>query len=262
MKFSSLVASLSIAAFAALPALAQDTGKGKADAPAGKQELERLKAELKKNIPEATVDSVRRIPYGELYEITIGGDIFYTDAKGNFLVAGSIIDLKTKENITEARMRQVNAIKWESLPLDRAIKIVRGNGSRKIALFEDPNCGYCKRLHRDLQGANDLTMYVFLYPILSPDSIEKSKQIWCSADRGQVWLDHMVKEAAITGESKCATPIDQNLAFGQSKKIHGTPTIIFENGERVPGAIPLADLEKKLAEVKVAANAAAGAPAK
>lgn len=258
MKLSSLVASFTVAACIALPALAQDSDKGKAaDTPITKQEADHLKAELKKRLPEATVDAVRKVPYGGLYEVVVGGDIFYTDTKAEFLVTGAIIDLKTRENVTEARLRQVNAIKWESLPLDRAIKIVRGNGTRKIALFEDPNCGYCKRLHRDLQGVNDLTMYVFLYPILSADSIEKSKQIWCSADRGQVWLDHMVKEAAISGDSKCTTPIDQNLALGQSKKITGTPTIIFENGDRVPGAIPVADLEKKLAEVKVAANTVA-----
>ena len=247
MKFTASAAALVIATFMGIPAFAQDADKSKPD-------TERVKAELQKRLAEAPIDGVRRIPYGGLYEVTIGGDIFYTDAKAEFLVAGTIIDLKTKENIPEARIRQVNMIKWESLPLDRAIKIVRGNGSRKIALFEAPNCGYCKRLHRDLQGATDLTMYVFLYPILSPDSMEKSKAIWCSADPGQLWLDHMVKEAVISGDTKCATPIDQNLALGQSKKITGTPTIIFENGDRVPGAIPLADLEKKLADIKLAAN--------
>ncbi|MGZ5047140.1 MAG: DsbC family protein [Usitatibacter sp.] len=254
MKLAPALASLLIASCMALPAVAQENEKFKVESAAA---VESLKAELKKKIPEASVDSVRRIPYGGLYEVVAGGDVFYTDAKADLLFAGSIIDLKTKENLTEMRLRQVNAVKWDALPLDRAIKIVRGNGSRKIALFEDPNCGYCKRLHRDLQGATDLTMYVFLYPILSPDSMEKSKQIWCSTDRGQVWLDHMLKEAAITGESKCSTPIDQNLAFGQSKKITGTPTIFFENGDRVPGAIPLADLEKKLAEVKLAMGSGA-----
>jgi thiol:disulfide interchange protein DsbC len=246
MKFFAFVAAFLAAAFMGLPAVAQDADKSKSD-------VDRVKAELQKRIGEAPIESVRRIAYGGLYEVTIGTDIFYTDAKAEFLVNGQIIDLKTKENITEARIRQVNLIKWDSLPLDRAIKIVRGNGARKIAIFEDPNCGYCKRFHRDLQGATDLTMYVFLYPILSPDSLEKSKQIWCSADPGKVWLDHMVKEAAITGDTKCTTPVEQNLALGQSKRITGTPTIVFENGDRVPGAIPLADLEKKLADIKVAA---------
>ena len=250
MKLTAFLAASLIAAFTGFPAAAQDGEKPKTD-------IERIKAELQKKIADAPVDTVRRISYGGLYEVIIGGDIFYTDSKAEFLVTGNIIDLKTKENITESRLRQVNMIKWDTLPLERAIKIVRGTGSRKIAIFEDPNCGYCKRLHRDLQGVQDLTMYIFLYPILSPDSLEKSKAIWCSADPGQLWLDHMVKETAIAGEGKCATPIDQNLALGQSKKIHGTPTIVFENGDRVPGAIPLAELEKKLADIKLAANAAA-----
>jgi thiol:disulfide interchange protein DsbC len=249
MKLSAFIAALSLAAFVGLPAHAQDADKGK-------QDLERIKVELKKKLPEAPVDTVRKVPYGGLYEVIVGGDIFYTDAKGDFLVAGSIIDLKTKENVTELRARQVNAIKWDTLPLDQAIKIVRGKGTRKIAIFEDPNCGYCKRFERDLQGVDDLTMYIFLYPILSPDSVEKSKAIWCAPDRAKVWLDHMVRDAAISGDTKCATPIDKILALGQSKRVQGTPTIVFENGDRVPGAIPLAELEKKFAEMKVAANAA------
>jgi thiol:disulfide interchange protein DsbC len=252
MKLSAFVAAFSLAAFMGLSAHAEDADKGKAD-------TDRVKTELKKRLPEAPVDTVRKVPYAGLYEVIVGGDIFYTDAKGEFLVAGSIIDLKTKENVTEARNRQMNAIKWDTLPLDQAIKIVRGNGSRKIAIFEDPNCGYCKRLERDLQGVNDLTMYVFLYPILSPDSVEKSKAIWCSADRAKLWVDHMVRDTAISGDTKCATPIDKILALGQSKKVQGTPTIVFENGERVPGAIPVADLEKKFADIKVAANAPAAA---
>jgi thiol:disulfide interchange protein DsbC len=257
MKTSAFLAALGIAAMLGISAHAQDAERPKeaAERPAVK-DTDRVKAELKKRIPEANVDTVRKIPYGGLYEVVAGGDIFYTDAKGEFLVAGSIIDLKTKENVTEARMRQVNAIKWDTLPLDSAIKIVRGNGSRKIAIFEDPNCGYCKRLERDLQGVTDLTMYVFLYPILSPDSIEKSKMVWCAADRSKAWLDHMVRDAAITGDAKCTTPVDQLLALGQSKRVTGTPTIVFENGDRVPGAIPMAELEKKFAEMKVAANAA------
>ena len=242
MKIPAFVAAFGIASLLGMPVHAQD--------------VERVKAELKKLIPEATVESVHKVPYGGLYEVVVGGDIFYTDAKGEFLVAGSIIDLKTKQNVTEARMRQVNAIKWDTLPLDNAIKIVRGNGSRKIAIFEDPNCGYCKRFERDLQGLTDITTYVFLYPILSPDSIEKSKMVWCAADRSKAWLDHMVRDGAISGEAKCANPVDQILALGQSKRVTGTPTIIFENGDRVPGAIPMADLEKKFAEMKVAANAA------
>jgi thiol:disulfide interchange protein DsbC len=224
------------------------------------QDLDRIKADLQKKIPEAPVDSLRKIPYGGLYEAIIGGEIFYTNDKTEFVVLGSIVDLKTNENITEARTRQLSVVKWDTLPLDQAIKITRGNGSRKIAIFEDPNCGYCKRFERDLQGLTDITIYVMLYPILSPDSMEKSKAIWCSANPGKVWLDHMVRDAAITGDTKCTTPIDKNLALGQAKRVRGTPTIIFENGDRIPGAIPVADVEKKFAQVKVALSGGTPAP--
>jgi thiol:disulfide interchange protein DsbC len=234
MKLSAIIAAFSLAAFVGMPVHAQET--------------DRIKAELKKKLPEAPVDTVTKVPYGGLYEVLVGGDIFYTDDKASFLIAGSLIDLNNKKNVTEARLRQVNAIKWDALPFDQAIKIVRGNGSRKIAMFEDPNCGYCKRFERDLQGVNDLTVYVFLYPILSPDSLVKSKAVWCAPDRAKMWLDHMVRDTAIEGPTACATPIDKLLAFGKDKRITGTPTIIFENGERIPGAMPVEDFEKKLAE--------------
>src|SRR5512141_3132850 len=236
MRIAAFAATLAFVASLGLPALAQQE--------------DRIKSEMKKRIPEAPVDSVRKVPYGGLYEVLIGGDIFYTDENASFLVAGSIIDLKTKQNVTEARMRQVNVIKWETLPLDQAIKIVRGNGSRKIAIFEDPNCSYCKRFERDLIGVSDITIYVFLYPILSQDSIEKSKAIWCATDPAKVWLDHMVRDADIKGDKSCATPLDKNVALGKEQRVLGTPTIVFENGERVPGAMTLGDFEKKLAESK------------
>jgi len=230
------LAALALAAAIAFPALAQQE--------------EKVKAALKKNVPEAPVDSVRKINYGGLYEVILGGEIYYTDETGNFIITGSLIDLKTKQNVTEARLRVVNAIKWSDLPLDQAIKITRGNGSRKVAIFEDPNCGYCKRFERDLLGVTDITVYVLLYPILSPDSIEKSKAVWCAADRGKMWLDHMTRDAAISGDTKCDTPIEKNLALGREKKVQGTPTIVFENGDRVPGAITREDFEKKLADSK------------
>ena len=219
---------------------------------AGQVDLERVKAELRKKVPEAQVDAIRKVPYGGLYEVVVGGEIVYTDEKATFIVLGSLVDLKTKENVTELRLRQLHKVDFASLPLDSAVKIVRGNGSRKIAMFADPNCGYCKRFERDLLGVSDITVYLFLYPILSPDSMEKSKAVWCSPDRGKAWIDLMVNNVAPTADGKCPTPIDKVLAFGQAKRVQGTPTIIFENGERVPGAISIADFEKKLAEAKAA----------
>ena len=221
------------------------------------QDAEQIKAALNKKFPEATVDTVRKVPYGNLYEVTSGGEIFYTDEKTSFLFLGSIVDTRTKENVTEARTRQLNAVKFEQLPLESAIKIKRGNGTRRVALFEDPNCGYCKRFERDLLGISDITVYVFLYPILSPDSVEKSKAVWCSPDRGQAWLDMMTKNTAPGADTKCDTSaIDKSLAFGRGKRVTGTPTIVFEDGDRVAGAMPIANFEKKLASQKSAqANA-------
>ena len=220
-------------------------------------DVDKVKAELKKRIPDTVFDNVtvRKVPYGGLYEVLAGGEVFYTDEKASFLLIGHLVDLKTKENVTESRMRQVNKIAFNDLPLDRAIKIVRGNGSRKVALFEDPNCGYCKRFERDLQGVSDITVYVFLYPILSPDSVEKSKAIWCSADPGKSWIDTMTKEVVPSGDKSCPTPLDKNVAYGKEKRINGTPTIIFEDGERIPGAISIADFQKRLTEAKAATAA-------
>jgi thiol:disulfide interchange protein DsbC len=238
MRILSTLAASCLALLMALPTFSQD--------------LERVKSDLRKKFPDAQIDSARKSGYGGLIEITGGGEVFYTDEKTSFLLLGSLIDTKTRENVTEARVRKLSAVKFDTLPFESAIKIVRGDGSRKIAIFEDPNCGYCKRFERDLAGLTDLTMYVFLYPILSPDSTEKSKAIWCAPDRAKAWLDYMLKDTMPTGGAACDTPIEKNLALGRDKKISGTPTIFFEDGERVPGAMPMASFEKRLADAKAA----------
>jgi thiol:disulfide interchange protein DsbC len=237
MKIIAAAASAVLSLLLALPVAAQ-------------QDIERIKAELKKRVPEAPIESVRKLGYAGLYEVVVGNEVLYTDETASIMVIGSVVDLKTKENLTENRLRQVNKVDFAQLPFDSAIKIVRGNGSRKVAIFEDPNCGYCKRFERDLAGVSDITVYVFLYPILSDSSVTKSKAIWCSADRGKAWMDTMVRDVPVAGDGACATPVDKNLAFGNSKRIQGTPTIIFEDGERIPGVMAMADFEKKLASVK------------
>jgi thiol:disulfide interchange protein DsbC len=233
---ASLAATLAI--FLALPAAAQD--------------LERIKSDLRKKFPEAQFDVLRKSGYGNLIEVSGGGEVFYTDEKTTFLLLGSIIDTKTRENVTEARVRKLSAIKFDALPLESAVKVVRGNGSRRIAIFEDPNCGYCKRFERELANVTDLTMYVFLYPILSPESTVKAKAVWCAPDRSKAWLDLMLKDVAVAAAPACENPIDKVLAFGHEKRITGTPTIFFEDGERVPGAMPIAAFEKRLADAKAA----------
>jgi thiol:disulfide interchange protein DsbC len=254
MRITPLFAATAVAALLSLPLAAQTNPE------------QQIRAELKKALPEASVESVRKVPYGNLYEIVSNGEILYSDEKGTFLLLGPIIDLKTQQNITEERLRTLNAVKFDALDFNNAIKIVRGNGSRKMAIFEDPNCGYCKRFERDLLGINDVTVYVFLYPILSPDSAEKSKAVWCAPDRAKAWLDLMTRETVPANEGKCTTPIDKNVAFGREKRIQGTPTVIFENGDRVPGAIPVAEIEKRLMASRspagAAKSAAPSAPAK
>ena len=206
-------------------------------------------AERLPNLPK--IDEVSKAPMTGLYELRVNEtEIFYTDAEGNFLIQGSLIDTKAKRNLTEERVEKLSAIEFDALPLKDAFTVVRGNGKRKMAVFEDPNCGYCKRFERDLQKVSDVTVYMFLYPILSPDSTEKSKSIWCTKDRAKAWQDMMVRDQSAPKASCDTSAIDRNLAFGKKHKITGTPTIFFADGSRVPGAIGAPQVEKQLAEAK------------
>ncbi|HQR58728.1 MAG TPA: DsbC family protein [Azonexus sp.] len=200
----------------------------------------------------AKVESVTKSGYLGLYEVYSEGNILYTDDKMTaFIAGGQLIDGKTMKNVTEERMRKLTAIKFSELPLDRAIKQVRGDGKRVLATFEDPNCGYCKRLAKDLLKLDNVTIYTFLYPILSEDSIRKSKQIWCSVDRAKAWNDWMVEGRAPSGKDDCDTAaITKNQEYGRRLGISGTPTMFFADGERVPGAMPLAKIEQKLGQLK------------
>ena len=198
------------------------------------------------------VESVTKAGFLGLYEVYADGNIFYTDDKVTAIMVGAqLIDAKSMKNVTEERMRKLTAIKFNELPLDRAIKQVRGDGKRVLATFEDPNCGYCKRLARDLQKLENITIYTFLLPILSEDSVKKSKQIWCSADRAKAWNDWMIDGKTPSGREDCDTAaITRNQEFGRKLNITGTPTMFFGNGERVPGAMPLPRIEQKLAEIR------------
>ena len=200
----------------------------------------------------AKVESVTKSGYLGLYEVYSEGNILYTDDKMTaFIAGGQLIDGKTMKNVTEERMRKLTAIKFAELPLERAIKQVRGDGKRILATFEDPNYGYCKRLAKDLQKLDNVTVYTFLYPILSEDSIRKSKQIWCSVDRAKAWNDWMVEGRAPSGKDDCDTAaITKNQEYGRRLGISGTPTMFFADGERVPGAMPLAKIEQKLGQLK------------
>ena len=216
--------------------------------PAGKLTSEAIiKNTLESRLGGIKVEAVAKTPYLGLYEVRVGGEILYTDEKMNYLFSGNIIDAKTMQNITEKRLRELTAVKWENLPLDAAFKTVRGNGKRTLAVFSDPNCPYCKRFEKDLAKVDDITIYTFLYPILSPDSHEKSKAVWCSADKSKAWSELMLK-GTVPAAARCDTPIEKTLQLGRKYRVTGTPTLVFANGERVPGAIPAEQLEKLLAQ--------------
>ena len=215
-----------------------------------------IRKTLAERIPQLEkIDEVRATPMGGLYEVRVGTDLFYTDAKGNFLIQGELIDTKARRNLTEDRINKLTAVDFNALPLQDAFATVRGNGKRKLVVFADPNCGYCKRFERDLQNVDNVTIYTFLYPILSPDSAEKSRNIWCAKDRNNAWNDWMLREKTPAAASCDTAALQRNLAFGKKHKITGTPTLLFANGARVPGAIGAADIEKRLAEASETASA-------
>lgn len=211
-------------------------------------------AAIRKNISERvpqlkSINEVKKSPIAGIYEVRINDtEIYYSDENGNYLLLGQMIDTKTRRNLTEERVDKLTAVAFKDLPFKDAFTIVRGNGKRKLAVFEDPNCGYCKRFERDLQKVDNITVYMFLYPILSQDSADKSKAIWCAKDSAKAWQDWMVREQAPAAANCDASALARNVELGRKHKISGTPTLIFTNGNRVPGAIDDKQLEKLLSE--------------
>lgn len=190
-------------------------------------------------------DSVTPVEGLGLYEVVIGSDIYYTDEKVAYVIQGSLVEVKTRNNLTEERINKLLAVKIADLPLDLAVKQVRGNGKALLVTFEDPNCGYCKRLAKDLTKLDNATIYTFLYPILSPDSADKSKAIWCAKDRAKVWNDWMI-DGKTPPAAECDAPIRKLVELGQRHRVTGTPTLIFADGSRAPGALPLAAIQERL----------------
>ena len=215
------------------------------------QTEQQIKAEIQKKIgSNAKVRSVTAAPVSGLYEILVGNEIFYTDSSGKYLIQGEIIELASGKNITEQRQADLNRIKWADLNQANALKTVRGNGQRQLAIFSDPNCGYCKRLEKSLQQLDNVTIYTYLIPILSPDSAQKSKQIWCSTDPYKSYIDWMINGTVPAGKNDCNNPLDKNLAFAKAYGITGTPTLFFTDGSRFPGAVQVSDIEKKFNSLK------------
>lgn len=200
------------------------------------------------NIPK--IDEVSKTPMNGLYEVRMGSDIMYSDAEGNFLIQGALIDVKQKRNLTEERMDKLSAVPFDQLPLKNSFSQVRGNGKRKLVVFADPNCGFCKRFEKDLQKLENVTIQHVLYPILGEDSKVKSKNIWCAKDKAKVWNDWMINGVTPPAANCDTAGIDANVDFGKKNRITGTPTLFFADGTRVVGAVPLAQIESQLAQVK------------
>jgi thiol:disulfide interchange protein DsbC len=212
------------------------------------QSTDKIKSDLQKQLGDgAKVQSVIPSPITGLYEVVVNNSIVYTDPQGKYLIQGEILEIKSGNNLTQSREAEINKINWSEFPLQNAVKVVRGNGARKMVVFADPNCGYCKKLEKTFTEMNNVTIYTFLMPILSADSTTKSKQIWCAADPAKSWVDWMVNGVSPSGKQDCSNPLDKNLALGKSLNISGTPAIFFTDGSRIPGAAGKEMIEKKLA---------------
>jgi len=200
--------------------------------------------------PSFPLEGVATTPFPGLYELHIGGELIYTNAQVDYLMQGSLIDAQSRTDLTEQRQQALNHVAFSELPLELAIRQVHGSGTRQIVLFEDPNCGYCKMLQKTLTQVDDITIYTFLFPILSEDSAIKARNIWCASNRTQVWQDWM-RQGMVPATAECDnTPMSTLLALGKKMRVRGTPEIIFADGSQVSGALPLKALEEKLDRVE------------
>ena len=209
-------------------------------------------AQIRKVVNEklgVKVEGVQAGPLG-LYEVRYksanGMRIVYTDASATHIIVGKIYEAASERDLTEERMRKLNAVKFESLPLDQAVKIQRGNGKRVVAMFSDPHCPYCKTFEQTLQQVDDITIYVFMFPVIHPELADHSKSVWCSSDRAKAWLDVALRGKPPTAPSTCANPVEKNLELGRSIGVNSTPTLILASGERVSGALSKGDLNDVL----------------
>lgn len=240
------------------PAPAQQAVKGSAanDASArgagaddaGVKENAAVKAQLQMRFPGAEISNVAKSPYFGLYEALFDDRLVYTDANVTFVMVGAIFDAATKQNLTDVRMRQLSRVSWDSLPLDLAFKRVKGDGTRRLAIFSDADCPFCKRIEGELKQLHDVTIYTFLFPIdrLHPDAARKSALIWCAPDRAKAWDEYFESGRLPDNDGACATPMRDTARLGERMRVSATPTLVFADGSVVPGAIPLAQLESEI----------------
>jgi thiol:disulfide interchange protein DsbC len=208
-----------------------------------------IRKALTEQFPSANIASVKKTPYSGLFEVYLDGQLIYVDAKAQYVFAGDVIDLKSRANLTQERLNRLQAIDWKTLPLKDAMKTVKGKGERKLVVFSDVDCPYCRKFEAELAKVDNITVYTFLYPIegLHPKAVQTSKQIWCAPDRNKAWDEYITRGTIPSNDGKCANPVDSTIALGNKLKVSGTPTLVFANGVRVPGMVPAAQLERLLA---------------
>jgi thiol:disulfide interchange protein DsbC len=241
------VALLGFACSLAIGAHAQTAAPAPA-ATNGAAELAAIKKVLDDRFPKAKIANIRKSPIAGLYEATLDTDLVYIDAAGKHVIAGPVYNVATMDNIAEARLSELFGFKWEELPLEKAIKFVRGKGERRVAVFTDADCPFCKRIEQTFQTTDNVTVYNFLMPIdsLHPDAGRKSKIIWCSKDRLKAWQDFMLNNKLAEGKGDCPNPVEELKELGKSKRVNGTPALIFPDNRTIPGAIPKERLEEAL----------------
>lgn len=213
-----------------------------------------LKKTIEATYPKVKIQNISKTPYAGLYEVFLDGQIIYTDDSFNFLIVeGRLVDPKNRRDLTAERMDELTRVDFASLPLDKAIKVVKGNGSRKLVIFSDPDCPYCKKLEqKDLVSITDVTIYTFLYPLesLHPDAANKSRTIWCATDRSKAWQEWILNGRLPKGTVSCDTPIDDVAELGSKLGITSTPTLIFANGKRLLGAYPAKEIERVMGSAR------------
>ncbi len=216
--------------------------------PAWSADADAVKTRFQERFAGVPVDAVNATPYDGLFEVQIGEDLVYTDADVRFVLQGSLVDAESRRNLTRARQEALNAVAFDDLPLALAFTQVRGDGSRQVAVFEDPNCGYCKQFRRTLLDVDDITVHTFMYPMLAPDSADKVRDVWCAKDKAATWDAWMI-DGKTPPAASCDAPVQDMLALGQKLRVRGTPTIVFADGTRVSGALPAEAFKQRLDEV-------------
>jgi thiol:disulfide interchange protein DsbC len=211
----------------------------------------KIRAILHERIPDLHIEGIHKGPLPGLYELNTGVELLYTNDAATMIFVGHLVDTKTRQDLNAERLNALNAIDFNSLPFDLAIKTVRGNGSRKVAVFADPLCPYCQQLEQQMQGITNVTIYTFLYPLetLHPGASVKAVDIWCSKDRSSAWSKWMLQRVE-PGDTRCkGAPIETLQTLGDKLHIDSTPTLFTADGKRTRGAIKHNEIEQLLADV-------------